>query len=382
MNNSYLINKWNVNGNSIELKNGDVLVNGKVIHLNGYYIKGYIGKGDNGVILEVKEEITNQDRALKIWLPNKKKNKSNDSRGKAEIEKIAKLEHSNIVKYFHSEIIEGYKCCVMERINGVTLREYLDSHHPLLSERYDILQDIFKALRYSQEKGVYHGDLHLDNILIDSNKEMKILDYGTSIFSGRYSLERDSKLLYESTIQTIGEAFDEKIVLLSVDKMKQLSPNIVRIICKAISKITVLLDFSNYGLVDTIIEDIATIVMLVPFFDIRYLLNKLVTCKSSKTPIEVGRYFMKCLLKESGYAVDNYDMYTSTNEMEQNSDSIYTFYDELRNRFIAKISEKKEEKYIYQNQYQAQIFNGELYSKYSSETEYEIERKEIEVLIE
>ncbi|MBD7914201.1 protein kinase family protein [Clostridium sp. Sa3CUN1] len=381
MSKSYLNKKWNVNGNFIELKDGDVLINNKVIHISGYEVKGYIGKGDNGVILEVKEVITKQIRALKIWLPNRKKKKSNDARGLEEIKKIAKLDHDNIVKYLHSQIIEGYKCCIMEKIDGVTLREHLRSNNPGLNERYDILQNIFKTLRYSQENGIYHGDLHLDNIIIGHNREMKILDYGTSIFSGKYSLERDSKLLYESTIRIIGEKFDEKMMLLGVNEIKMLSPNIVRILCKAMSKIVVLLDFASYQLVDTIIEDIATIVMLVPFFDLRYILNKIVSYNYENSSIEAGRYFMRCLLKESDYAIENYRIYNFLKDSKDREGSIYKFYEDVRKAFIEKINKEIKESCIYVNRFQAEIFNQELYFKYNGEGELEIERKEIESLI-
>ena len=85
MSKSYLSKEWNINGNKIELKDGYILINKEVIEFPEYYIKSYIGKGDNGIILEVEEIITNEIRALKIWLPNNKKRKSNNSRGREEI---------------------------------------------------------------------------------------------------------------------------------------------------------------------------------------------------------------------------------------------------------------------------------------------------------
>lgn len=373
MSKSYLSKEWNINGNKIELKDGYILINKEVIEFPEYYIKSYIGKGDNGIILEVEEIITNEIRALKIWLPNNKKRKSNNSRGREEIKKLSKLNHQNIVKYFHATVIKNYNCCIIEKINGITLREYLNTRHPQLDERYYILQTILETLRYSQEKGIYHGDLHLDNILIDFNKKVKILDYGTSIFSGKSSLKRDSKLLYESTIKIIGKEFDNKIMLLEINEIAKLSPHIVRIICKAVSKISVLLNFASYGLVDSIIEDISIIVILVPFFNLKYILNKIVSYKAEMSKVEIARYFMQCLLKESSYAVDTYTMYIEGSELKEDMNSIYKFYKELKNRFINNISKKVSEENIYPHSYpgyssyQKETFNRELYYQYQNE---------------
>jgi len=89
---------------------------------------------------------------------------------------------------------DSYACCskfgacygiiVMDRVKGVTLREWLNSrnHTPTQLERIrDALQHAIEKLH---KGGVYHNDLHPGNVIVVNNRDIRIIDYGMARDNG------------------------------------------------------------------------------------------------------------------------------------------------------------------------------------------------------
>ncbi|OUN71173.1 protein kinase [Barnesiella sp. An55] len=68
---------------------------------------------------------------------------------------------------------------VMEYIDGLTLDEFVASN-PTLEERKAVLNDILDGLDYLHHRGIIHNDLKPDNIIVNSNKAARIIDFGFS----------------------------------------------------------------------------------------------------------------------------------------------------------------------------------------------------------
>lgn len=384
------INEKDVNGHSLIIKNESIFIDGKEVILENYKIRDFIGSGANGVVLKAKEKISDRNRAIKIWISNDKQGKSNLTRGKEEIKKISKLEHKNIVRYYATGESCGYKYCVLEEIDGVSIRQYIKENNPNLAIRYDIMTKILEGLRYAHEQNIYHGDLHGENILIEKDGTIKILDFGTSCFNKKFSMARDSRLLYETTMEILGQYIDPKILDINKNDIQNLSPRIVRLIMKAASKITVLLEFLNYGVVDTIIEDISLFSMIVPFFNLRYLSTIIGSYKGNlRTAEGNGFYFMERLIYDGSTRILKYGLYPVFKD-EVNRENIYDFYMILRDKFSRIVNNQNREEYIYANLNEAKIFNGELYAsikdiyneKRTMRTEEELEYNEIRKVLE
>jgi serine/threonine-protein kinase len=84
-------------------------------------------------------------------------------------------------------IIEKHEgpCLVMEYIEGRSLRNILQEHHPLaLEESLDITSQLAEALVYLHSNGVYHRDLKPENVLIDSLGKVHIIDFGIALLRG------------------------------------------------------------------------------------------------------------------------------------------------------------------------------------------------------
>jgi serine/threonine protein kinase len=72
-----------------------------------------------------------------------------------------------------------YYCIVMEKIHGTTLHDIIDSSKNK-AEIDGYKSKVKQAIRKLASKGIIHRDLHLNNIIITTTGEVKIIDYGIS----------------------------------------------------------------------------------------------------------------------------------------------------------------------------------------------------------
>ena len=100
---------------------------------------------------------------------------------RSEIQKMSNIREisnsPNLIHYYASGLIEGYYYCIMEYLDPkryITLKEHcdflsdLETKHILpLDVRYRFIIEIVSALRTVEEYNIFHGDLHLENILFD-----------------------------------------------------------------------------------------------------------------------------------------------------------------------------------------------------------------------
>lgn len=96
-----------------------------------------------------------------------------------EFEISMSMEHSNIVHTIGIEEVKsiGY-CIIFEYLEGVTLKNYLQSKHPL-QEKKRIADEFIAALTYVHEKQIVHRDLKPENIIITTNgHHLKLIDFG------------------------------------------------------------------------------------------------------------------------------------------------------------------------------------------------------------
>lgn len=325
----------------------------------GYKIDCIVGNGANGIIFESTEEVTERKVAIKIWLPDPTKHKSNVTRSKEEIIKLSRLNSHDVVKMYSFNKIEGNAYCIMEYIKGRTMRSYLHMYRPGPSMRYELAMQIIDGLQRCHKIKVYHGDLHLDNIMITEENEIKLLDFGTSVFSREYSHERDSKLIAQSLIKVIGPKSEE---LLNLHKLRyeDYSPECMCWIMKALSKVYTLLGFQ---ITDTVVHDLALFMAIVPFFDIvkieLILQKKMDESEEDRRCLE---FFRKTLAVE----IANRHPIISVNidkEVEFFSNitdrEIERLYDEWKEYFVSRVAQDKS---IYRSLDDRDLFNGPLFS--------------------
>lgn len=355
--------------------NGEILsIEEKAIQFDDYTILSVVNNGANAVVLKARGNIANEIVAIKIWVPDERADRLEQSVN--EIKKMAKLnaeEYSkSLIRYYASGCTNGFYYCIMEYLdtnNYITLKER-QKENMVLNERYQILMNIVSGLRCTQESMIFHGDLHSENILINKrDSSIKLIDFGTSFRNQLYSKKRDNIMTFELAKTLLNEEWDSRLIVFYNTTIECLPQNAVRLIVKALAKIVVLLDFWKYGNVETVVEDIALFATLVPFFNIKYLVNCLFKER------EVPEYYKK-IFKEKIIV----ELYCKTMDVE--FDEIEEVYAESQRRFIVLCESNPLEREIYRDSNQAKIFNGPLYEKYFAEDEEARAKMEIEKEIE
>ncbi len=144
-------------------------------YLGKYRIIHFLGSGNFGAVYHAEDTIIHKDVALKVQ--NLKGEKGQELIREAQT--LFELNHENIVRFFNIEIIENKIVLVMELVKGETLRDLIDREAPLsVEEALQIVKEISKGLSYAHERGIAHGDIKPENILINEDRKIKLADFG------------------------------------------------------------------------------------------------------------------------------------------------------------------------------------------------------------
>ena len=104
---------------------------------------------------------------------------SYQQRLRKELEVLMQLQHPNVVNVAGMEHVDGLgECIVMEFVDGMTLREWLQGA-PTRRQRNRVALELIEAVGYVHTKGIVHRDLKPGNIMITANGEsVKLVDFG------------------------------------------------------------------------------------------------------------------------------------------------------------------------------------------------------------
>ena len=106
-------------------------------------------------------------------------------RFKNESKAISLLNHPNIVKVYDVSVSEKLQYIVMEYVDGMTLREYLNERGGKLTSRETVhfISQILKALDHAHHNGVVHRDIKPQNIMLLDNGQLRMMDFGIARIS-------------------------------------------------------------------------------------------------------------------------------------------------------------------------------------------------------
>lgn len=173
-------------------------------HFGGYELFEEIGRGGMGVVYRARQVSLNREVAVKMLLFGEFASDEFIARFKAEAEAAASLRHPNIVAIHETGVYEGAPFFSMDLITGPNLA-HLVREKPLGSRqaaRY--VRIIAEAISYAHDRGVLHRDLKPSNVLIDSDDEPHVTDFGLARRYGVKSLDRPKDILDDLTLP--GEA--------------------------------------------------------------------------------------------------------------------------------------------------------------------------------
>ena len=164
-----------------------------------YEIQEVIGIGGMAVVYKAYDNIDDRTVAVKILKDEFLANEEFRRRFKNESKAIAVLSHPNIVKVFNVSYGDRLQYIVMEHVEGITLKEYIEQQGRLgIKETVHFTIQILRALQHAHDKGIVHRDIKPQNILLLSNGNIKVTDFGIARFS--YS---DTKTMTDSAIGSV-----------------------------------------------------------------------------------------------------------------------------------------------------------------------------------
>lgn len=151
---------------------------GKVIH-ERYELIDVIGSGGMAVVYKALDRLMNRNVAFKILKNSLKYDNEIVEKFAAEAKASASLSHQNIVTIYDVGQYEGLDFIVMEYIDGITLKEYINENKPIKWQTAcKIAIQIAEALAVAHEHGIIHRDIKPHNILINKENVAKVADFG------------------------------------------------------------------------------------------------------------------------------------------------------------------------------------------------------------
>ena len=107
------------------------------------------------------------------------------NRFKNESKAISLLHHPNIVKVYDVSVTDRLQYIVMEYVNGMTLRQYLNERGGKLTSRETVhfISQILQALDHAHRNGVVHRDVKPQNIMLLASGQLRMMDFGIARIS-------------------------------------------------------------------------------------------------------------------------------------------------------------------------------------------------------
>ena len=151
---------------------------GKILD-DRYEIIELIGSGGMANVYKALCHRLNRYDAVKIMRDETAANTELRRRFRAESQAVAMLSHPNIVSVYDVSHSDDVEYIVMELIDGITLKQYLQKKSVLdPAEVLDFTIQTAKALEHAHSKGIIHRDIKPQNIMLLKDGMIKVADFG------------------------------------------------------------------------------------------------------------------------------------------------------------------------------------------------------------
>ncbi len=189
-----------------------------------YEITELIGIGGMADVYKATDIIDDKTVAVKILKTEFSNNEDFLRRFRNESKAIAVLSHPNIVKVLDVGFTDRIQFIVMEYIDGITLKEFIEQQGVLKwKDSVHFIIQILRALQHAHDRGIVHRDIKPQNIMLFPDGTIKVMDFGIARFAREEGKTISDKAIgsvhYISPEQAKGDITDEKSDIYSVGIM-------------------------------------------------------------------------------------------------------------------------------------------------------------------
>jgi len=150
------------------------------VQIGPYRIREEIGRGGMGVVYRAERDDVGTTVAIKV-LRERFPTADRLRRFLAEQRTLGRLNHPSIARFLDAGVTgDGTPFFVMEHVDGAPITAYCDRHDLGATERLTLFQDVCEAVRYAHANLVVHRDLKPSNVLVTTDGQVKLLDFGVA----------------------------------------------------------------------------------------------------------------------------------------------------------------------------------------------------------
>ncbi|EPE61651.1 serine/threonine-protein kinase PrkC [Exiguobacterium sp. S17] len=179
-----------------------------------YRIEQQIGSGGMANVYRAHDEILNRTVAIKVLRSEFSHNEQFIRRFEREAHAATSLNHPNIVAIYDVGDEQDIYYIVMEHVDGMTLKQYLQEEYISIEEALRIMGQICDAIDHAHAHRIIHRDIKPQNMMIDQNGNVKVTDFGIAVAMSNATLTHTMSVLgsvhYFSPEQARGKFADEK----------------------------------------------------------------------------------------------------------------------------------------------------------------------------
>ncbi len=147
-------------------------------HFPQLEILDLVGQGGMGAVYRARQRALNRLVALKVLPQAVGSDAAFAERFTREAQSLARLAHPHIVVVYDFGQVGGHFYFLMEFVDGINLRQAIQTGKLASREALSIVPQICDALQYAHDEGIVHRDIKPENILLDKRGNVKIADFG------------------------------------------------------------------------------------------------------------------------------------------------------------------------------------------------------------
>jgi eukaryotic-like serine/threonine-protein kinase len=171
------------------------MLNGKRIS-GRYKILEMIGGGGMANVYLAQDMILDREVAIKMLRLDFANEEEFIKRFQREAQSATSLAHPNIVSIYDVGEEDDIYYIVMEYVDGMTLKQYIQKHSPISIEKtIDIMRQLASAITHAHQNHIVHRDIKPQNILIDHDGTVKITDFGIAMALSATSITQTNSVL-------------------------------------------------------------------------------------------------------------------------------------------------------------------------------------------